>query len=138
MEYLVGFGVAVLICAFGVATGFDRDRSWYPTITFVVASYYILFAAMAGSAQVLIAESLVASAFVAVAVAGFRKNLWFAAAALAGHGIFDSVHHLFIENAGVPVWWPGFCLGFDVPAGVFLGLLLKDKVIWVGDRGLRS
>jgi hypothetical protein len=40
-------------------------------------------------------------------VAGFKKNLWVIVAALAGHGVFDFFHHLFIQNPGVPVWWPG-------------------------------
>ena len=34
--------------------------------------------------------------------------------------VFDIVHHLLIENPGVPQWWPGFCLVFDV---IFGGLL---------------
>ena len=46
------------------------------------------------------------------------------AAALGGHGVFDFFHHRFIENPGVPVWWPGFCLAFDLLAGGFLAVLL--------------
>ena len=67
---------------------------------------------------------LAAVAFLALAVIGFKKSLWLTAAALAGHGIFDFFHHLFIHNPGVPVWWPGFCLSFDVLAGGFLAMLL--------------
>jgi hypothetical protein len=73
-------------------------------------------------------ESTVAVGFVAVAVAGFQKNLWVVVAGLAGHGVFDFFHHGVIENPGVPVWWPGFCLSFDVVAGMFLaGLLLRRR-----------
>jgi hypothetical protein len=68
-----------------------------------IASYYILFAVMGSSTPVLFLESLLAGAFVALAVAGFRKNLWLIVAALAGHGVFDFFHHLFIQNPGVPV-----------------------------------
>jgi hypothetical protein len=39
---------------------------------------------------------------------------------MMGHGVFDSVHHWFIENPGVPHWWPGFCLAFDVILGAWL------------------
>jgi len=68
----------------------------------------------------------VAGLFLAVAVVGFKKNLWLVVAALAGHGVFDFFHHLFIENPGVPMWWPGFCLGFDVLAsGVLAALLMR-------------
>jgi hypothetical protein len=60
-------------------------------------------------------------------VAGFKKNLWLIVAALAGHGVFDFFHQLFLQNPGVPVWWPGFCLSFDVLAGGFLAMLLMRR-----------
>ena len=123
MEYLIGVGVAVLVCAFAALSGFDRDRAFYPTVLIVVAHYYILFAVMASSGA-LTGELLAACAFVVMAVVGFRKNLWWAAAGLVGHGVFDFVHHLFIQNAGVPVYWPGFCASFDIVAGVVVGMLV--------------
>ena len=127
MEYLIGVGVALLVCAFGLVAGFDRDRAFYATMVIVVAHYYILFAAMGASIPILAIESAVACVFLLVAVAGFRRNLWWAAAALAGHGVFDSVHRFFIENPGVPIWWPGFCGAFDVLAAAFLALLLMRR-----------
>ena len=98
--------------------------SFYPMLATVVAHYYSLFAVMGSSTRTLVLEPLMASAFFVVAVAGFKKNLWLIVAALAGHGVFDFFHHLFIQNPGVPVWWPGFCLSFDVLAGGFLAMLL--------------
>jgi len=127
MEYLIGVVLAVVVCAFALLTGFDRDRAFYPTLLIVIATYYILFAVMAGSAQALMIESLVAGAFLVAAVAGFKKNPWFVVAALAGHGIFDFFHHLFIQNSGVPAWWPGFCLSFDILAGGFLAVVLTRR-----------
>ena len=70
-------------------------------------------------------ESLIACAFFALAVAGFKNNLWLIVAALAGHGVFDFFHHLFIQNPGVPVWWPGFCLSFDVLAAAEATLRIR-------------
>jgi hypothetical protein len=127
MEYLIGVLLAAAVCAFAVLSGFDRDRVFYPTLLIVVAHYYILFAAMAGSTTALTTETLAAAAFLILAVVGFRKNLWLVVAALAGHGVFDFFHHLLIRNPGVPVWWPGFCLAFDVLAGGFLGVLLTRR-----------
>jgi hypothetical protein len=60
-------------------------------------------------------------------VTGFKKTLWLSAAALGGHGVFDFSHHRFIQNPGVPVWWRGFCLSFDVLAGGFLAMLLARR-----------
>ena len=82
---------------------------------------------MGSSIQPLTIESLVAGLFLVVAVVGFKKNLWFVVAGIAGHGVFDFFHHLFIENPGVPVWWPGFCLAFDILAGGFLAVLLARR-----------
>ncbi|HKU23990.1 MAG TPA: hypothetical protein VJQ54_00895 [Candidatus Sulfotelmatobacter sp.] len=127
MEYLVGVGLALLVCAFAMLVGFDRDRVFYPTLVIVVATYYILFAAMAASMQALGMESLVALIFLALAVAGFKRSLWLVVAALVGHGVFDFFHPRIIENPGVPLWWPGFCLSFDVLAGGFLALLLARR-----------
>jgi hypothetical protein len=44
----------------------------------------------------------------------------------SGHGVFDFVHHFFIENTGVPHWWPGFCLAFDVTLAVWLAIRLGN------------
>ena len=128
MEYLIGAGLAVGVCAFATLVGFDRDRVFYPILAIVNATYYILFAVIGSSTPALVLESLIAVAFLAVAAAGFQKNLWLIVAALAGHGVFDFFHHLFIQNPGVPVWWPGFCGSFDVLAGGFLAMLLIRRL----------
>jgi hypothetical protein len=127
MEYLIGVLVAAAVCVFGMLAGFDRDRVFYPTVLIVTATYYILFAAMGGYTPALILESLVAGAFVTLAVAGFRRSLWFVVGGLAGHGVFDLSHHLLIQNPGVPLWWPGFCLSFDVLICILLALLLVRR-----------
>ena len=127
MEYLIGVGLAAAVCVFAALAGFDRDRVFYPTMVLVVATYYILFAVMGGSTRALVSESLVAAVFFVLAVAGFKTNLWLTVAGLAGHGVFDFFHHRFIQNPGVPVWWPGFCLSYDVLAGAFLAILLVRR-----------
>jgi hypothetical protein len=126
--------LAVGVCVFALLTGFDRDRVFYPTVVAVNATYYILFAVMGSSTPALVSESLIAAAFFAVAVAGFKKSPWLAVAGLAGHGVFDFFHHLFIENPGLPGWWPSFCLSFDVLAGSFLALLLMRRSAVHSDR----
>ena len=93
MAYLIGVGLAVAVCTITMLVGFDRDRVFYPTVMAVIASYYILFAVMGSSTPALASESGVAAAFFALAVAGFKKNLWLIVAGLAGHGVFDFFHH---------------------------------------------
>ena len=132
MALVVGTVLALAIGLFGTGSGMDRDRAFYPVVTIVIAFYYVLFAAMGGSTHVLMMESLVAMIFIAAAVAGFKRSLWIAAAALAAHGVFDLVHGAIIANPGVPSWWPGFCLMYDVTAAAYLGWRLKTGGIGAG------
>ena len=124
MEYLIGLILAVAVARSATVIGLDRERAFYPTVLMVIASYYVLFAIMGASPRTLLIEIVVASGFLLLAVLGFKRSLWFAVAAIVGHGVFDFVHHWFIENAGVPYWWPGFCLTFDVILGVWLAVRL--------------
>src|SRR5215471_8912530 len=124
MEYLIGIVLSLAVAGLALVVGFDRDRGFYITVAIVVASYYVLFAAMAASGRVLAVEIAFAVGFLLLAAIGYKTSLWLVAIAIAGHGIFDAVHHLFIENPGVPRWWPGFCLAFDVIFGGWLALRL--------------
>ena len=63
MEYLIGVVLAAVVCIFAMLAGFDRDRVFYPTPLIVIATYYILFAAMGPSITALTIESSVAGAF---------------------------------------------------------------------------
>lgn len=127
MEYTIGLLLSVGVIGTASVVGLGRDRSFYSTIMIVIASYYVLFAVMGGSGDTVILESLIAGGFLIAAITGFRTNLWVVVAALVGHGLFDAVHHQFIANPGVPQWWPGFCLAFDVAAGGFLAFLLLTR-----------
>jgi hypothetical protein len=129
MAYLIGVVLAVCVGIFGTVVGLDRERAFYCTVAIVVASYYALFAAMAGATTALAIESIFIAGFVLLAVLGFKLNLWFAVVALAGHGIFDFAHGFFIRNPGVPAWWPMFCGAYDVVAGGYLAVLLARSVI---------
>jgi pimeloyl-ACP methyl ester carboxylesterase len=129
MEYAVGAGLGLGVAAFATLVGFDRDRAFYPAMLVVIASYYELFGVMGGETAALYAETAVFGAFLAATVIGFRTNLWIVAVALIGHGLFDLVHGELIANAGVPGWWPMFCLSFDIVAGGYLAWLLVSKRI---------
>lgn len=125
MALLVGALLALTVGLMATAVGLDRDRSFYPTVTIVIASYYALFAVMGASTHALLLESLVGAAFLAIAVSGFRSSLWVVVVALAAHGILDFAHDRVISNAGVPIWWPAFCLAYDLTAAAYLAWLLK-------------
>ena len=124
MEYVIGVTAAVGVGLFGTMIGFDKERSFYPVVLIVIAALYLLFAVMAKSTDFLVAEAIPALIFVATAALGFRKTPWLVVAGLALHGVFDFFHHALIANPGVPVWWPGWCLAYDVVAAAYLAALI--------------
>ena len=125
MSTLIGVTLALLVAAFARLTGFDRDRSFYPTVLVIVASYYVLFAVMGGGTRALFLESIVMAAFAAFAVKGFKGSVWLVVAGLAGHGVMDFFHGHIVTNPGVPEWWPAFCGAYDVVAAACLAWLIK-------------
>lgn len=135
MPLLTGIILAVGVAAFARIVGFDRDRSFYPVVLTVIASLYILFAAIGGAGASIEAELIPFLFFTGLAVAGFKASPWFAAAGLALHGIFDFVRAPFLPNAGVPEWWPEFCAGYDLAAGLVLAVMIASRRIPAELRG---
>lgn len=128
MGYVVGALLGPLTCAFARAVGLDRDRAFYPTVLIVIASYYVLFAVMGGSTRALVLELLVMSAFVIVAVVGFRRDLWLVVVGIAAHGLMDFfVHGRIVENPGMPAWWPAFCGSVDIA--------IPASLVWLSSTG---
>ncbi len=124
MEYLIGLALALAIFLFARLVGLDRDRAFYPTVMIVIAALYGLFAVMGGHPGELTLEWIMMGGFILAATLGFRSSLWLVVAALLAHGVFDFFHARLITNPGVPAWWPGFCLTYDVTAGAGLAWLL--------------
>jgi hypothetical protein len=52
MPYVLGIVLSAGVAVFARSVGFDRDRAFYPTVMIVIASYYVLFAAISGSIRV--------------------------------------------------------------------------------------
>ena len=46
LPYVVGIVLSFGVALFARRVGFDRDRAFYPTVLIVIASHYVLFAAM--------------------------------------------------------------------------------------------
>ena len=127
MPSVVGIVLSVGVAVFGRLVGFDRDRAFYPTLMIVIAAYYVLFAAMSGSVQTVLVESIVMTGFAIAAVVWFKSSAWIVVGALAGHGVFDALHGKVIENSGVPVWWPAWCLAYDLGAAACLAWLITRE-----------
>ncbi|MBX3431231.1 MAG: DUF3703 domain-containing protein [Hyphomonadaceae bacterium] len=133
MEIAIGAALAIGVCGLGVIAGFERDRAVYPVMLIVIASYYDLFAVMGGDRGVLGMEIAISLGFAALAVLGFRVNLWLTVVGLLGHAGLDFFHAHVVTNPGLPSWWPGFCATFDAVAGLYLLWALAFKRIDASD-----
>jgi hypothetical protein len=127
MPYVIGALLSVGVASFARFVGLDRDRAFYPTVMIVIASIYVLFAAIGGSINTVLLESALMVGFVVAAVVGFRASTWIVVGALAAHGVFDAFHGRVLDNPGVPAWWPAFCLTYDVVAAVCLAWLYARR-----------
>lgn len=123
LPIVAGVFTALALAAAGRLTGFDRDRSFYPTLLIVIASYYLLFAVIGGDVSVMVVETGIVLFFSALALlGGFRSMVWVGAGIFI-HGVFDVAHGHLINNAGVPAWWPAYCAAVDVPLGLWVAAL---------------
>jgi hypothetical protein len=120
IPYLAGALLGVAVAVLGRVTGFDRDRSFYSTVLVIVASYYVLFAILGDSLGALVGETAIAIIFSAVAIFGGLRFPLLVGVGIVGHGLFDLVHHVIIQNPGVPGWWPAFCMSIDVVLGLWV------------------
>jgi len=133
IAFITGVVLAVALIIFGKLTGYEKDRSFFPTLLIVIASYYLLFAILDGSVSTLLIEIAVAAFFIVLAIWGSYRFPVIVGAAIALHGIFDFMYGYFYVNNGVPVWWPAFCAGIDIPFGLWvMYFTYKTK------RGLQS
>ncbi len=127
MPFVIGIVLSLGVALFANRVEFDRDRAFYPTVLIVIASYYVLFAAMSESVYTVLLESMVMTGFAVAAVVGFKSSAWIVVGGLAGHGVFDALHGYVLENSGVPVWWPAFCLAYDLGAAAGLAWVIRQR-----------
>lgn len=122
MSYAIGILLAVTTIVLCARFGLER-RTFFTAVAFAVATYYVLFAALDGSGRVMVIESAWSFLFIALALLGFQRSPLLIAAVIASHGVFDLLHTHVVSDAGVPVWWPSFCVSYDVTAGLLLALV---------------
>lgn len=59
---------------------------------------------------------------------GFKGSGILVVALWMGHAVYDIYHHVLVTNAGMPGWYPAFCLGFDLIMVVYLSrLVMRQK-----------
>jgi len=125
----IGVALALGVGIAGTAAGMDRDRALYPAVLIAIAALYGLFGTIDGTASVIAIEITGMVPFVVAALLGFRRTLWFVVAGLLCHGLYDFIHGRIVHDAGVPPWWPLFCLTYDATAALYLAWLLARSTV---------
>lgn len=122
-------GVILSGVVFGAArvSGFIRERLFAPILLIFIAVFYIVFAVQDRRTDIVIYETLVFIVFFMVAYKSFYGSLYLAVVGLVLHGMYDFMHNYFFINRGIPVWFPQFCMTFDILFAVFLLLYFKNQ-----------
>ena len=94
----------------------------------LIAAVYVGFAVADGRRHVLVAEVVVASAFVVAAACAELGSAWLIVAGLAGHGVKDLWQHRTGFVAGTR-WWPPFCATVDWVAAALIALALTTGLL---------
>ncbi|MCB1049512.1 MAG: hypothetical protein H6510_12515 [Acidobacteria bacterium] len=118
LPFAVGILLAIVLAFGAKLTGAEKDRSFFPTLMIVIATYYVLFAVMAG--QGIVSEILIAALFSLAGMWGAQRMPLLVGSAIFLHGVFDFVRPFFLANHGAPDWWPGFCGSVDIPLGAWV------------------
>ena len=88
----------------------------------------MLFAVLDGSGHALVWELIIAIVFSTIAIIGAHVSPMLVGIGINAHGLFDLVHDVFIENSGVPAWWPSFCASIDVLLGLWVVILTRSRL----------
>ncbi|SEW39569.1 hypothetical protein SAMN04488515_2611 [Cognatiyoonia koreensis] len=103
--------------------GMFAERSGAAILLAAIASFYPVFAAAEGDVGEIAVHILIFAGFVALSFRAYRRGLLLLAGGLIAHGLFDVMIGLI--GAPGPDWWPAFCAGVDIAAGVLLLQLIQ-------------
>ena len=130
----IGIALSFAIAVLAKITRFDRDISFYPSILIFIASFYILFAVMAGHS--VYRELLIASTFFATAILGAYKSLFIVGLGIVAHGVYDIFHVIVFNQSVAPIWWSSFCGTVDLVLGLWVIYLARIREQQVKKHGI--
>ena len=120
---LVGAICGVLIVFTMHHNGILSERSGAAMLLAAVASFYPVFAVIAGDPLAILLHLAVFLTFSTLALRGFHQGLTLIAGGLIAHGFFD-ISVMLVHITG-PVWWPAFCASLDIVVGASILRLIQ-------------
>lgn len=107
--------------------GMLAERSGAAMLLAAIALFYPVFAAAEGDWLSFALHVLIFSGFALLSVRAYHKSMALLAGGLIAHGIFDIF--VGVIAAPGPAWWPAFCAGVDIAAGVLMLQLIQSGKI---------
>ena len=107
--------------------GMLAERSGAAILLAAIALFYPVFAAAEGDWLAFALHILIFGGFAFLAIRAYHKSMVLLAGGIIAHGIFDILSGAI--SAPGPVWWPAFCAGVDIAAGVLMLRLIQTGKI---------
>lgn len=123
---LICAGMTIVVHLF-----FGRDVSILAAaiLLAMIASIYVGFAIIDGRSSAIAIEATGALAFALAALGGVLVTPWFLVAALAGHALWDMLHHRPGRLAATPGWYVPYCAVYDLIAALGLAVLWYAPIL---------
>lgn len=125
---IVGLVGAVAVVLLARSRGGRREVLVYGVALGITAVAYVVFALLHGApARYLGLELVGAVLFGSAAVIGTRRWPALLAVGLTAHVVWDLFLHPASAPAYAPVWYPWFCVGFDLFLGGYIAGLITER-----------
>lgn len=124
---LIGVACGIAIVFAMHQNGMLLERSGAAVLLAAIATFYPVFAVAAADPLAIILHVVVFAGFAALSVRAFHIGLHLIAGGLIAHGIFDVI--IGVVHITGPAWWPAFCAGVDIAAGIAILRLIQNGKI---------
>lgn len=124
---LIGAACGIALVFAMQQNGMLSERSGAAILLAAIAIFYPVFAVAAADPLAIVLHVTVFAGFAALSVRAFHIGLHVIAGGLIAHGIFDII--IGIVHVTGPAWWPAFCAGVDIAAGVAILRLIQNGKI---------
>ncbi len=98
------------------------ERLYLSVVLFVIALLYVAFGLHDGDPKHLREELVGLAIYGSLAAIGHRRSIWWLAAGLGGHALWDWAHKPDLLEGYTPSWYREYCILVD--------LLLAGYVVW--------
>jgi len=110
LPFAIGIGLTICLLFVAWGLGLEKDRGVWVTTMISIASFYVLFAVQYGDLKTILIQIGIALTFIGLALFGYKRSLYWVAAALLLHAIYDGI---MFGHDPAPEWWGPFCLAVD-------------------------